>query len=165
MSLIDDFIRTHSEPSIVFAKKVPHTGDARAFAYLMLACLLMFMSRIPSTIAGQGAHSIDRPTGPTLAALFLGAMIAAPMMFYLYAAAIRLLMMMMGGRIAWLHSRVVVFWSLLVVSPWVVIAGLITGYVQINMLETIETVALISFFTFLLYKGYRITTCSGEYQT
>ncbi len=124
MSIALDIIETYGNPRRAIRKKLNgSTGEGRALAYLLAACLLHFCSRLPM-LPRQSASLEGGPSFHALASgQFIGAVLIAPLAFYALAAASRLIGRAFGGRGNWRDSRIALFWALLSVAPIGLAAG------------------------------------------
>lgn len=101
--------------------------EDRALAYLMFACLLIFVAQWPR-LARQ-AELDDIALQPLIGGALLGWLFVAPLALYLIAAVIRLIAGVFGGRGSGYSARLALFWSLLATSPLWLLYGLTAGLI------------------------------------
>ena len=124
MTVVSDLVQTYSRPGEVFRKKLAAPEEARAFIYLITSCLLFFLGEFPSLVQLSAAPSSTVPLEARMSGYFLGIMILAPLVFYAFAVVGTLALRLLGHRVTWHQSRIVLFWSLLVVAPWTLVLGI-----------------------------------------
>ena len=98
-----------------------------AFVFLILGCGMVFVAQLPrlSRQAFQTGEDFMLLMGGTLMAwVFL-----APLIFYGLAALSHLVAKAVGGRGSWFGARLALFWSLLAVSPAMLLHGLTAGFI------------------------------------
>jgi len=99
--------------------------EDRAIMWLMIGCLIVFLSRLPAlqreAVLGQGDFSRDA------AYAFFGLMMIAPLMFYGLAAVGRGVARLAGGRTSGFGARLALFWSWLAATPLILFYGLLVG--------------------------------------
>ena len=124
MSDAVEILRTYVNPRQAIRKKLGDgTGEGKALAYLLSACLLHYFARLP-LLARQSSAHVEGPSFQALASgQFIGAVVIAPLAFYALAAASRLIGRAFGGRSNWRRSRIALFWSLLSAAPLGLAAG------------------------------------------
>ena len=99
--------------------------EDRALAYLMGACLLFFIARMPALArqAHETGQELDMLMGGTLLAwLFI-----APLILYLIAGLVRLVARLLGGKGTAYGARLALFWALLASTPLILLHGLGAG--------------------------------------
>ncbi|MEM9524053.1 MAG: YIP1 family protein [Pseudomonadota bacterium] len=127
MSVTWDILRSYVRPREIMRRQLAHAGETRALAYVMIACFLFFVARLP--LLSREAH-LDRggPDFPALAAgVFVGAVLFAPLVLYGLAAASHVIAKGLGGQGGWLAARLALFWALLAMAPLVLFRGLIVS--------------------------------------
>ena len=101
--------------------------EDRALAYLMGACLLFFIARMPALArqAHETGQELDMLMGGTLLAwLFI-----APLILYLIAGLVRLVARHLGGKGTAYGARLALFWALLASTPLILLHGLVAGFI------------------------------------
>src|SRR6056297_2821412 len=103
--------------------------EERALVYLLGACLVIFMAQWPRL----QREAVLNPDAPPLDAQIGGALFAwmflMPLVFYLVAALSHIVARLLGGRGTWYRARLALFWTLLAVSPLMMLYGLVAGLV------------------------------------
>lgn len=129
MSVAADIALTWRSPRAGMARVMASgMSEERALAYLMVACGLFFIARIPMLQA-----AVSEPGAPPLAGLAagtaIGVLLIAPLLFYGVAALSHIIARAVGGRGSWLAARVALFWSLLAAAPAVLALSALTSVV------------------------------------
>jgi hypothetical protein len=128
MPITTDIVESYRRPRAVLRRRMGGAeNEGRALAVLMGACLLIFISQWPGL--ARAAHfdpsvPLDaRMGGALMATLFL-----LPPIAYALAAISHLAARAMGGRGTGYGARMALFWSLLAVSPLMLLQGLVRGF-------------------------------------
>jgi hypothetical protein len=117
-------------------------SEARALAYLVIACLLIFVAQWPRLL---GQISEVPPEARIGGALF-GWLFLAPLAFYALAALARLVAGAMGGRGTWYTSRLALFWALFAAAPLWLLNGLTSALAMPRQISAaLGLVALLAF--------------------
>lgn len=114
--------------ALIRAKLAQGVREDRALAVLMGACLLFFVAQWPRLSREAFLHP-EVPLDARMGGALLGWIFIAPLMFYAMAAVSHLVAKAFRGRGTWFSSRLALFWALLVVSPLVLLNGLVAGFV------------------------------------
>ena len=122
MSVTLDIVRSWKGPAAVVARQLsgPRRED-RAFAILMAGCLLVFVGALPRLARDAALSGEGFLQDATYA--FFGWMVVWPLVFYLIAAVMALLV----RGLSLYGSRVALFWALLASSPAALLYGLAVG--------------------------------------
>ena len=126
MPVTTDIVRMYRGPRRVVRDLLAMgQREDRAIMWLMIGCLIVFLSRLPAlqreAILGQGDFSRDA------AYAFFGLMMIAPLMFYGLAAVGRGVARLAGGRPSGYGARLALFWSWLAATPLILFYGLLAG--------------------------------------
>ncbi|MEZ5913218.1 MAG: YIP1 family protein [Paracoccaceae bacterium] len=101
--------------------------EDRALAVLMAAALLLFVAQWPS-LARQAHLDPSVPLAARLAGAGLACLFILPLLAYAIAGLTRLLARGFRGRGSGFGARMALFWSLLAVSPAMLLQGLVGGF-------------------------------------
>lgn len=131
MPVTTDILRSYRAPRAVLRSHMAAgQREDRALAFLMGACVVMFIGQWPRL----QREAMMNPEGPPLDALLgtalQGWLLMMPLLLYGLAALSRIVMGVIGGRGSWYSARLALFWTLLVVSPLVLFQGLVYGFVD-----------------------------------
>lgn len=137
MAVTTDIVRTWRSPRAVMRDHLAAgVREDRAIAYVMATCLLMFMAQLPglSRIAFLSREAVAADPGLPLIELdmligtaFFAWMMIAPLVLYLFAALVWLILRAFRLGIDGHAVRLSLFWSLLAASPLALLLGLLDG--------------------------------------
>ncbi len=127
MAFVSDIAAAYRRPSAVMRRRLEGAGEERALIILIASLLLFFVAALP----GLERRALAHDGGPGFAALaagrFLGGVMIAPLAMYALAGLSQIVVGMVWGGGTWLRARMALFWSLAVVTPLVLLRGLIEG--------------------------------------
>lgn len=128
MSVSTDIARSWVRPRTVMRELLGHgVREDRAIAYIMVACFVVFISRLPGiqyeVIQGQGEFQRDASYA------FFGLMMFAPLLMYLIAAILHILAKIFGGGGTFYTARLAFFWVFLASTPALLLYGLTVGLI------------------------------------
>jgi hypothetical protein len=129
MPVSTDILESYVRPRQVFRRKLEGgTHEGRALATLIGACLLIFVAQWP----GQAREAHINPAIPLDARMggaLLGTLFLLPPIAYAVAALSHLAVRAFGGTGSFFSARLALFWSLLAVSPLMLLQGLLRGFI------------------------------------
>lgn len=128
MSVTDEIFRSWRSPRSVIRRQLPTITEARALSYLMMACVFIVIAQAPR-IARQAHFDPDIPFEPQMVAAALGIFAIVPAVAFLLSALSHLAARALGGQGSWLGARLALFWTLLALSPLVLLYGLVAGFI------------------------------------
>jgi hypothetical protein len=126
MAVTTDILRTWCGPRSVMRDLLAMgPREDRSIAYLMVACLLVFVAQWPRLVrtAELTGAEFDR----LIAYEFMAWMMIWPLLFYVMAASMVLIMRPFGYRVPGHAARLALFWSFLAAAPMGLFYGLLTG--------------------------------------
>lgn len=101
-------------------------NESRAFAFLMLGCLLVFVAKWPMN--ARAAVEEGAEFSRLAAYDFLGLLIMTPLIFYALAFVTHVISRLLGGRGTPAAARLALFWSWLAASPLALVMGMTAGF-------------------------------------
>ena len=101
--------------------------EDRAIAYLMGACILIFVAQLPRL--SREAHLSGDDLNMLMGASLMAWVFIAPLLFYALAFLARLVGQVLGGKGTAYGARLALFWALLAASPLILLHGLTAGFV------------------------------------
>ncbi|MBT0956716.1 YIP1 family protein [Alphaproteobacteria bacterium KMM 3653] len=156
MAITTNILRSFRHPRRVM-RAILSEGrrEDRAIAYLMAACFIVFVGQWP--LAARQAHlDPSVPLEARLGAALLAWMFIMPLVLYALGALSHLVMRLIRGSGSFYGARMALFWTLLVVSPLLLLQGMVAGFVgpgvELNLVYILVTVV---FF-------YHWTACLAE---
>ncbi len=134
MTVSTDILRTWRAPRQVM-RRLLEMGqrEDRALAFLMAACLLIFIGQWPRLVRlSEGIGVSAGAEVPELSRLisyeFVSWIVVWPLMFYIIAGISHLVAKVLGGKGTWFGARLALFWALLASSPAMLLYGLLMGF-------------------------------------
>lgn len=132
MAVSTEILRTYRAPRAVIrglltAAARDDRPEARVLVWLMAACLLVFVGQWPAARADAMADP-SVPFDARIAGALFAWLFVAPLIFYAIAAVSHLVARALGGKGTWFGARVALFWTLLAVSPLMLLQGLVRGF-------------------------------------
>lgn len=108
--------------------------EDRALALLMAGCLVIFIAQWPrlardTELAARAGAETDQPLQMLIGGTLLAWLFIMPVVFYILAALSHLALKPLGGRGSWFGARLALFWTVLVVSPLMLLQGLVAGFI------------------------------------
>ncbi len=146
MAITSDIVESYRRPRAVVRRYLEGGGqEARALAVLMGACLLMFVAQWPAL--ARAAHFDPLvPLQARMGASLVAMMFMVPLIAYAVAAVSHLVARAFGGQGSFLSARVALFWSLLAISPLMLMQGLLNGFIGEGAGVTISGVIVFAAF-------------------
>lgn len=166
MSVSSDIVRGWRAPRQVMRRRLAGgPREDRALAILMAACLLMFVAQWPG--AARQAHlDPSVPLNARLAGALMATVFLAPLMFYGLGAFSHLVARLFGGRGSFYGARLALFWTLLMVSPLMLLQGLVAGFIGAGAAATATGAIVLAAFLFFwaanLYEAEQAPSDSGS---
>ena len=149
MPVTRDIAEAYVRPRAVMARKLAAgQREDRALAYLMGGCLLIFVAQWP-LLARQAHVDPSIELNARISGALMGWVIIAPLAMYGVAAALHILTRVFRGRGTWYTSRVVLFWTLLALSPLMLLQGLTAGFIGPSPALTLVSVVVVAGFLWL----------------
>ncbi|MDU8911020.1 YIP1 family protein [Aestuariicoccus sp. MJ-SS9] len=148
MALTTDITATYRGPGAVMRRLLAMgQNEARALAFLMGACCVMFIAQWPRL--AREAHLEGTELNMLLGASLMGLMFIAPLLFYLLAFVSHLVARLMRGQGTGYGARLALFWSLLAASPLILLHGLVAGFIGPGL--ELQIVGVVWFGVFLWF--------------
>lgn len=128
MSVASNIAATYRGPGRV-VRRLLDLGqrEDRLLAYVMGACVLMFVARMPQL--AREAHLNGEDLNMNMGGTLLAWVFIAPLMLYGVAGLARLVAKVVGGQGSFYSARLALFWALLAASPLVLLNGLVAGFI------------------------------------
>jgi hypothetical protein len=120
-------LRAWVRPREVMRHRLARVTEGVAFAYLAAACGLIFVAQWPRL--SRQAFETGAELQPLLGGALMGWVFLAPLLFYAIAGIAHGAARLLGGRGSGLRARAALFWSLLAVSPLMLLHGLVAGFI------------------------------------
>ncbi|MFN7223567.1 MAG: YIP1 family protein [Paracoccaceae bacterium] len=128
MSITTDIVESWRRPRVVVRRHLAR-GQSEAFAFSLLVTFLIlaFVAQWPGA-SRMAFEDGNTPVSPRLLAIALALLATIPL-WYALAALSRLIARAFGGRGSWYGARIALFWSLVTVTPLMLLQGLVAGLI------------------------------------
>ncbi|MDZ4095891.1 MAG: YIP1 family protein [Paracoccaceae bacterium] len=153
MTITGDILESYRRPRVVIARKLAAgPREDRALAVLMAACGLMFVGQWPGL--ARAAHLDPAiPLDARIGGALLGTVFLLPPLAYALAGVSHLLARGLGGKGSHFGARLALFWSLLAISPLMLLQGLIGGFIGSGPGFTVLGLGVLAAFLYLWING------------
>ncbi|MDO6455506.1 hypothetical protein Q4560_00380 [Celeribacter halophilus] len=146
MGVVIDIAKSYRRPKEVFGRRIA-CDDRTGFATLILGCFLMFVSRLPYAMRSSVEREI--PFNAEVSAAMFITVFAMPLVIYLFAGGLGLLIRIFGLRFLGRSLRNSVIWAFLVTAPFGLLYGLVQGFIGPGV-QT-QAVGLVCFLVFVFF--------------
>lgn len=162
MAITQDILRSYRRPRLVMRELLQKgQREDRVLVFLMLACLLIFVSTLPK-LARDAHLDPSVPLDARIGGALLAWMCIAPLFLYVIAALSHVLARVIGGKGSWYSARLALFWSLLVVAPVWLFYGLVAGFVGAGGAQTAVGLIVAACFAYLWGASLREAETAPE---
>lgn len=149
MAVTLDILRGWRNPRGLMREKLGQgVREDRALAVLMGACLLFFVAQWPR-LSREAFLAPEVPLEARMGGALMGWVFIAPLVMYALAALAHLVARAFGGRGTWYGARLALFWSLLVLSPLVLLNRLVGGFIGAGPAATVVGLLVLGGFLYL----------------
>lgn len=149
MAITTDILASYRHPrAVIRAKLAAGVREDRALAALFGACGLIFVAQWPG-LARAAYIDPSIPLEARLTGALLGAVFLLPLFAYALAAFSHLLARGFGGKGTFFAARLALFWSLLAISPLMLLQGLVAGFVGAGAAFTALGLGVLAAFVYL----------------
>lgn len=155
MSVTLNIVETYRAPRRVIRRQLAGPeSEGRALVYLMIACLLIFVSQWPR-LAREAFVDPSVPLEARIGGALMAWIFIAPLFFYLLAGLSHLTARAFGSGGTGYGARLALFWALLAVSPLWLLYGLVSGFVGSGPQLAFLGLPLLLLFFFFWVMGLR----------
>lgn len=159
MGVVADIWRTyrHGPRTVVAEHLARGPNEARAFAFLILGCGLVWLGQWPRLMReAQAGRPDPEATFQQLAGTALVTWVMVmPLVFFGLAALTHVASRSMGGQGEPWGSRVATFWAWLAASPLALVAGLAAGFTGASALSNLLAIFWVATFAAFWASGQR----------
>lgn len=128
MSITTDIVESWRRPRVVVRRHLAR-GQSEPFAFTLLAAFLVLAFVAQWPVASRAAYEDGgTPVAPRLLAIALALLATVPL-WYGLAALSRLVARAFGGKGSWYGARIALFWSLVAVTPLMLLQGMVAGMI------------------------------------
>ncbi len=155
MSITLSIVSSYRRPRDVFRGLLAQgRREDRALMYLMVSCLLLFAAQWPRLMR-EAESGGEVPFQALVAGALFGWLFLAPLFFFAVAAVLHLMLRGLRRSSTWHGARMVLFWSLLAISPAMLFHGLLLGYAGPGPGATVVGFVVLGAFLYILAQGLR----------
>jgi len=156
VSTVQLILASYLSPTKAFTQKLGEgVSETKIFIWLLVSCFLSFLARLP--LLSREVH-LD-VNGPPLDSMIGGVLVSfifmAPLVFYGLSVILCLLFRVWFNDLKWLYFRGAFFWSLLAVSPLVLVRGVLVGIFGVSAYIDIISVLVFLYFIYILICSVR----------
>jgi hypothetical protein len=148
MAMTHNIAATYRGPGRV-VQRMLHLGvrEDRALAYLMGACMIIFVAQLPRL--AREAHLTGQELDMLLGATLMAWVLIAPLLLYVIALLARGVGRLLRGKGSAYGARLALFWALLASSPLILLHGLTAGFIGPGIeLQVVGLIWCVVFFWF-----------------
>ncbi len=129
MGIAPKIVTTWRQPRVVMrAILAQGPREDRALATLLGACVILFIAQWP--LHARAAYlDPSIPLEARLSGGLMGAVFILPVLAYALAGASHVVARAFGGKGAHWSARIALFWALLAISPFMLLHGLVAGFI------------------------------------
>jgi hypothetical protein len=148
VSVVADILESWRRPSRVLHRHLSRgRSEPFAFTFLVVFLIVTFIAQWPDA-ARVSALNPEIPIAAQLLPRALALLATIPV-WYLLAALGRLVARALGGQGGWYEARLALFWTLVTISPMILMVGLVAGMIGAGAQLTI--LGAVTFAVFLLF--------------
>ncbi len=156
MSVVRDILAMYRAPRDVAAHRVGGARrEDRALAYLVAACVLIFVSQWPR-LAREAALQPDIDLQARLAGALFAWVMVMPLAFYIFAFVLFMILRLFDQGVNAYHVRAALFWALLASVPLWLLSGLTAGFVGMGAAYTIISTLCLAAIVVFARAGLRL---------
>lgn len=128
MAVTLDILRGWRDPrGVIRAKLAAGVREDRALVTCMGACALIFLAQWPR-LAREAWIDPAIPLDARIGGALLGIIFLLPLFLYAIGGISHLVARALGGKGTWFRARLALFWAMLVVTPVMLLHGLVMGF-------------------------------------
>ncbi|MBO9472121.1 YIP1 family protein [Shimia sp. R10_1] len=152
MSVTQDIVASYRAPRQV-VRRLLAMGERedRAFAILMAACAVIFVSRWPA-LARQ-AHFEQIELNPLLGGSLFALLFMLPLCAYIIAFVTHLVLKVVGRKQSAFGARISLFWAMIATGPLYLLVGLVEGFMGEGVALTIVGAVWFAVFMWIWISG------------
>ena len=129
MSITKDILRAWRQPKAVIRSKLAAgIREDRALAVIMAAGVMMFVAQWPS-LSRAAFYDPSIPLEARMTGALMGSVFILPLACYVLGGLSHLFCKIFGGKGSGYAARLALFWSMLAISPVMLLQGLVAGFI------------------------------------
>ncbi|CUH53724.1 hypothetical protein [Shimia marina] len=152
MSVTLDILASYRAPrSVVRGLLDMGEREDRAFAILMAACIVIFVSRWPAL--AREAHLTQTELNPLLGGSLFALVFILPLFAYALSFVSHLILRAFGRKQSAFGARIALFWAMAATGPLYLLVGLVEGFIGEGVPLSIVGVLWLVFFLRIWISG------------
>ncbi|MDG1739627.1 MAG: YIP1 family protein [Paracoccaceae bacterium] len=160
MSVTNDIVAAYRRPGKVMARHIQSgAGEDRALIFIMASCVVVFISNLPVISRTSYLEQVDM--GPLLGASGLAWLFVAPLIFYILAFVLGVLLRILQCKASWFHIRLALFWTMMATTPLILLNGLVGGMIGPGPQQNIVGACWFAAFLWILFGSIK-TACKAD---
>lgn len=151
MTLYREIIAAYRGPAASMQRQMAQVkGEERLLVYIVLACFLLFVARVPGLmVLAQTSPNPEITPTSLIGTSFAVTLFFAPLFFYAIAAVSHMIARIFGGKGSYFEARLALFWALLITTPLVLLSSLLN--IVLPSLTVIQSSGLLIFLIFAYF--------------
>ena len=153
MSVTTNMVRTYRAPRVTFRGMITQgIREPQILAFALVSCGLIFVAQWPGL---SRAATIDPSITfeQRMGGAMFGIVFMLPLLLYGVAGLLQLVLRVLAGPVQGLHVRLVLFWSLLSVTPLMLVQGGLSALVGPTQAVTAFGFVVTAVFLYILAAG------------
>ena len=161
MGVVDDIWRAYRSPRDVMRDHLAHSpSEPRALTFLLAAQAVIFIGQWPA-LARTAYLDPTQPMSGLMLGTALGLLTFRPA-YYALAALSRYVAGWLGGQGSHYRARLTLFWSVLVISPLMLLQGLVAGFIGHGVQHSAVSILVFVAFIAIWLSGLRVAEGQGD---
>ena len=150
---------SYRSPKKAFVTKLSEgVSETKIFIWLFVSCFLSFLARLPLLSREMHLNVDSPPFESMIAGILVSSLFMAPLFFYGLSVILCLIFRFWFKGLKWFYFRSAFFWSLLAISPLVLLRGALVGITGINPYINVISILVFLYLIFLLLSSVRTIT-------
>ena len=159
MSTVPLILMSYRSPKKAFVTKLSEgVSETKIFIWLFVSCFLSFLARLPLLSREMHLNVDSPPFESMIAGILVSSLFMAPLFFYGLSVILCLIFRFWFKGLKWFYFRSAFFWSLLAISPLVLLRGALVGITGINPYINVISILVFIYLIFLLLSSVRTIT-------
>ena len=159
MSTVPLILMSYRSPKKAFVTKLSEgVSETKIFIWLFVSCFLSFLARLPLLSREMHLNVDSPPFESMIAGILVSSLFMAPLFFYGLSVILCLIFRFWFKGLKWFYFRSAFFWSLLAISPLVLLRGALVGITGINPYINVISILVFLYLIFLLLSSVKTIT-------
>ena len=155
MPVTQDIVSAYRRPRAIMRRLVDMgRREDRALILLLMGCIVAFIAQSP----WQAREAFYDPSIPLEARLYWSALFwvfIMPLVFYALSFVSHLVIRAIGGQCTGYGARLALFWAFLASSPFMLLLGLVAGFIGSGPQGTLTALVWVAVFLWFWFSNLR----------